>query len=199
MQKSLLIRGMEKFPEILLASKSPRRQELLTQCGYSFSYVDIDADEDFPENLEEAEVSEYLALHKSKEYTGAIGNKILVTADTIVCLQGEIINKPKDAKDAFQMLKKLSNNMHIVYTGVCLRNDTKQMIFSDKTEVYFNKLTDEEISFYIENYKPFDKAGSYGVQDWMGFIGVKKINGCFYNVMGFPTALFYKKLQEFIS
>ncbi len=171
----------------------------MRDAGFSFTYADIDAEEDFPESLKNEEVAMYLAKKKSSHYKMNIGNKVLVCADTIVCLEDEIINKPVDADDAFQMLNKLSVKMHLVFTGVSLRNDEKEILFFEKSEVWFYTLTAEEINHYIENYKPFDKAGAYGVQDWMGYIGVKKINGCFYNVMGFPISRFYREFQDFIS
>jgi septum formation protein len=190
---------LPKFPHILLASKSPRRSQLLKEAGFDFTVVDIDADEDFSKALSPPEVCEYLAGHKAAHYIPLIEEKVLVTADTIVVLENEIINKPKDSDDAFHMLKKLSGKMHVVYTGVCIKNDKNQILFSDRTEVYFYTLTNAEIEAYIENFRPYDKAGAYGVQDWMGYIGVQKVNGSFYNVMGFPTALFYRKLIEFIE
>ncbi len=189
---------MIHFPEILLASKSPRRHQLLRDSGFHFTYVDIDAEESFPEHLQKNGVCEYLAAHKASHFTGDIGDKVLVTADTIVVLENEVINKPENENHAFEMLRKLSGNMHEVFTGVCIKNDSKLEVFSERSEVYFHTLSDEEIWYYIKNYQPFDKAGSYGVQDWMGYVGVKKINGCFYNVMGFPVSSFYRKMQTFM-
>lgn len=141
----------------------------------------------------------YLAKHKAAHYLEKTGPNVLVTADTIVCIDDEIINKPADADEAFGMLKKLNGRMHEVFTGVCIKTDENEHVFYQKTEVYFHTLTDEELYFYIEKYQPFDKAGAYGVQDWMGYIGVRKINGCFYNVMGFPMAAFYRELQQFLT
>lgn len=184
---------------MLLASKSPRRHQLLRDSGFDFTYVDIDAEESFPDDLKREEVSRYLALKKAEHFTDSIGHNVLVTADTIVCLDYEVINKPDDAEHAFEMLQKLNGKMHEVFTGVCLKNDDKSYVFHQRSEVFFHRLSDEEIRFYIEKYKPFDKAGSYGVQDWMGYVGVEKINGCFYNVMGFPVAKFYRELRDFIS
>jgi septum formation protein len=190
---------MISFPEIWLASKSPRRQQLLKDAGFHFQFIDIDAHEDYPPHLHKQEVAEYLAKWKAEHFNKPIGDNILVTADTIVVLDDEVINKPEDAAHAFEMLKKLSGNTHEVFTGVCIRNDVKEVVFSERTEVTFHQLSDDEISHYIETYKPFDKAGAYGVQDWMGYIGVKKINGCFYNVMGFPVQKFYRELIRFIA
>ncbi|MBL7900895.1 MAG: septum formation protein Maf [Bacteroidia bacterium] len=188
-----------EFPEILLASKSPRRHQLLADAGFRFTYADIAAEEDYPLHLKKAEVCEYLARHKAEHYTQPIGDKVLVTADTIVCVEDSVINKPADAEEAFEMLRTLSGRMHEVFTGVCLKNDARTYVFSQRTEVWFYPLTDEEILHYIAMHKPFDKAGAYGVQDWMGYVGVEKINGCFYNVMGFPVAKFYRELQGFLA
>lgn len=186
------------FPHLLLASKSPRRHQLLRDSGFQFEYAEIDADEDFGDHLSRHEVCEFLAAHKASHFSQPLGDKVLVTADTIVVLGEEVINKPGDESHAFEMLRKLSGRMHEVFTGVCIKNDEKQLVFSERTEVWFHELSDEEIWHYIRTCKPFDKAGSYGVQDWMGYVGVKKINGCFYNVMGFPVARFYRELQQFL-
>lgn len=190
---------MFKSPHILLASKSPRRHQILAESGFAFTYTDIEADEDFPVELKRHEVCEYLALHKATHYKGNIGENVLVTADTIVCLDDDILNKPQDASQAFEMLSKLSGRTHEVYTGVCIRNEEKTHVFHDCTKVEFYALTDEEKRYYISHHQPFDKAGAYGVQDWMGFLGVKSIEGCFYNVMGFPAGKFYRELQLFCS
>lgn len=189
---------MIQFPTILLASKSPRRHQILKEAGFAFEYVDIEADEEFPDYLKPHEVCEYLAAHKANHFSGPYDGKILVTADTIVCLDEEVINKPADAEDAARMLRKLSGRMHEVFTGVCIRTADKNHVFHQRSEVHFHQLSDREIAYYISNFKPFDKAGAYGVQDWMGYLGVEKINGCFYNVMGFPAARFYRELQAFL-
>ncbi len=188
-----------QFPKILLASKSPRRQEILTNSGFEFELVSIDAEENYPSELKNNKVCEYLASHKAAHYQLPIENNILVTADTIVCIDNLVLNKPENEAHAFEMLSILSGKKHTVYTGVCIKNDEKQHVFSDATEVEFYPLTDEEIKLYIQNCQPFDKAGSYGIQDWMGYLGVKGINGCYFNVMGFPAARFYRELQQFIS
>lgn len=153
--------------------------------------------EDFPPELKKEEVCCYLAEKKAVHYTGTIGDNVLVTADTIVCIDDEVINKPADEEHAFAMLSRLSGRMHEVFTGVCLRNDNRMRVFFERTEVWFHPLSGEEIWHYIRTFHPFDKAGSYGVQDWMGYVGVEKINGCFYNVMGFPVAKFYRELMTF--
>jgi len=178
----------------LLASQSPRRQQLFADCNLNFKVVKIEANEDFSNQLQPHEVCEFLASHKSSHYQLPIQeNEILVTADTIVFINGQILNKPANTQEAIEMLSKLSGNTHQVFTGVCMRSMNTTHVFHDKTDVTFNHLTDSEIIHYINNYKPFDKAGSYGVQDWMGLVGVKGINGCFYNVMGFPMAKFWQE------
>ncbi len=185
--------------QFLLASQSPRRQQLFADCNLQFQVVKIDADENFPPHLQPQEVCEYLASHKSTHYQNPLeANQVLVTADTIVYIQNQILNKPENPEEAFQMLRLLSGNTHQVYTGVCMRSANKTHVFHDVTAVEFYPLSDTEIHHYIQQYKPFDKAGSYGVQDWMGLMGVKGIEGCFYNVMGFPMAKFYHQyLQHF--
>ena len=188
-----------QFPKILLASKSPRRQEILTKCNFDFEVVSIDAEENYPSELKNNEVCEYLALHKAQHYTKPLENNLLVTADTIVCIDNLVLNKPEDHNHAFEMLTMLSGRKHIVYTGVCIKNDEKTHVFSDATEVEFYHLTPEEINAYIQNCQPFDKAGSYGIQDWMGYLGVKGINGCYFNVMGFPSGRFYRELSSFLK
>lgn len=139
----------------------------------------------------------FLAQHKSQHHHQPIGERVLITADTIVYIDGQVLNKPQSVEEAQQMLQTLSNQTHSVYTGVCLRNDEKTHTFYDHTQVSFHDLTPAEIAHYVAHYKPFDKAGSYGVQDWMGYVGVKGIQGCFYNVMGFPVAKFYRELAAF--
>ena len=189
---------MLQFPSILLASKSPRRHQILRETGFHFTYIDIDADESFPDYLKKQEVCEFLATHKASHFKGEYHSSVLVTADTIVCLGDQIINKPQDRMDAFNMLKQLSGQMHEVFTAVCLKTAAKTLVFSERSEVYFHQLSNAEINHYIDTCKPYDKAGAYGVQDWMGFVGVQKINGCFYNVMGFPMARFYREFQRFM-
>ena len=182
--------------ELLLGSKSPRRQELLKGAGLNFTLVNIESDEDYPINLACEKVAEYLAIKKAEAYHGDLENKILLTADTTVYLEGEIINKPLNEKDAIAMLTRLSGKMHSVFTGVCLRTKYQEIAFTDKSNVYFKKLKPEQIEYYVKNFKPFDKAGSYGIQDWIGYIGVEKIEGDFFNVMGLPVNRVYDALQR---
>jgi septum formation protein len=189
--------SMFASPALLLASQSPRRHQILQEAGFDFQVLRIQADEDFDSALAPAKVCEYLAEHKSKHYQGTISPKVLVTADTIVWIDGQVLNKPNDAEEARSMLRQLSGRTHEVYTGVCLRTEHKTKVFHQCTRVQFHALSDAEIEAYIATGSPFDKAGSYGIQDWMGYLGVSGIEGCFYNVMGFPISRFYRELQAF--
>lgn len=187
-----------QFPKLLLASKSPRRYDIFKLAGFDFDIVQINADESYPNKLKGPEVCRFLSEHKGAHYKKEIGDHVLVTADTIVCIDDIVLNKPKDATEAETMLNMLSNRTHVVHTGCTMRTDDKLHTFHESTEVTFKELSSTEIKKYIQNCQPFDKAGSYGIQDWMGVVGVKKINGCFYNVMGFPSAKFYRELSLFI-
>ena len=192
---------MEQFDSkynILLASASFRRRDLLTQLGVQYSLVKPSQEEEVvPSDICVEDVSEYLACQKSNAYKELKGNDLLITADTTVIVDNKILGKPKDYSDAFQMLRLLSGKTHLVVTGVCLRSVDKVVSFSVKTEVTFSKLDDEEIRFYIENYKPFDKAGAYGIQEWIGKVAVEGINGSFYNVVGLPVQRLYRELKKF--
>lgn len=192
---------MEQFDSkynILLASASFRRRELLTQLGVQYSLVKpSQEDEVVPSDICVEDVSEYLACQKSNAYKDLKDNDLLITADTTVIVDNRILGKPKDYSDAFQMLRLLSGKTHSVVTGVCLRSVDKVVSFSVKTDVTFSKLDDEEIRFYIENYKPFDKAGAYGIQEWIGKVAVEGINGSFYNVVGLPVQRLYRELKKF--
>ncbi len=180
---------------IILASKSPRRQELLTLMGLNFSVELKDVDESYPENLSAPEIAVYIAEKKAKAFD-ANPNAIIITADTIVAINGEILGKPKDHNEAQQMLGKLSGNKHEVYTGVSINHQGKIISFYDQTEVFCRVLNMEEINYYIDNYQPFDKAGSYGVQDWFGLTVVERLNGSYTNVMGLPTEKLYQYLLK---
>jgi septum formation protein len=182
---------------IILSSKSPRRQQLLAGLDIPYSIDPLDIDESFPTHLIKGAVAEYLCNAKSEGYSKPIGDQILLTCDTIVCIDNLVINKPANANEAKIMLQNLSGKMHEVYTGVCLRNDVKKYIFSECTKVYFRELSESEIEYYIEKYKPYDKAGAYGVQEWLGYVAVEKIEGCFYNVMGLPLSKVYEALKQF--
>ncbi|HFX18057.1 MAG TPA: septum formation protein Maf [Flavobacteriales bacterium] len=182
--------------KILLGSNSPRRKELLEKMDLKFKTIDLNADETYPDILPPTEVPEYLALKKSLVYESLKDNELLITADTIVVLNDLIIGKPKNKTQAKKMLKSLSGKKHQVITGVCLRTHKDVLSFSDISEVHFKKLKSSEIDYYIEHYKPFDKAGGYGIQEWIGVIGIKRIKGSFYNIMGLPTAKLVDYLRE---
>jgi septum formation protein len=182
---------------IILASKSPRRQQLLKGLDVDFEVRTKDVNESYPSSLKDLEIPEYLAKKKAAAFIDELKeNDILITCDTIVSLNGEVLEKPNDYNHAFEMLNKLSGKMHTVYTGVCITTTSSQIAFTDKTEVYFKSLTKEEIDYYITHYKPYDKAGSYGIQEWWGYVAIEKINGDFFNVMGLPLRLVYSTLLK---
>ena len=184
---------------IVLASKSPRRAQLLKDAGFIFRIQPIDVNEDFPEDMPLEEVASFLAEKKALATdTGQLmENEILLTADSVVIINKKILNKPTDAEEAKNMLLQLSNQSHKVFTGVCLQSKKKKRLFSNETTVHFGTLTEEEIDFYIQQSKPFDKAGSYGIQDWIGFCKIKKIEGEYANVMGLPVCAIYEALLTF--
>lgn len=181
---------------IILASKSPRRQELLSAMNLDFKVVLKDVDESYPEELLPAEIAVYIAEKKAKAFDEDSKGSIIITADTIVAYNREILGKPEDAHHATEMLTKLSGTNHQVYTGVSLICNGTLRSFYDTTEVFFNDLSPGQISYYINNYKPMDKAGAYGIQDWIGMVAVKKIIGSYTNVMGLPTEKLYKALSD---
>lgn len=184
---------------IILGSASPRRHELLKGLDIEFT-VDTKNNfiEKWPDGLPHNEIPEYLAKGKSKGFHRELEeNELLITADTMVLCNGEILGKPKDKDHAIQMLNLLQNNTHTVLTGVCIRSSSKIRSFTASTNVIFGELSPQEIEYYIDNYKPFDKAGAYGVQEWIGYIGIKKIDGSYYNVMGLPVHKLYKELIIF--
>lgn len=182
--------------KILLASKSPRRQELLKGLGISFEIVVVNCDETYPNHLKNEKITDFISETKAKSYSELKKNEILITADTLVALGEQILGKPKDEAHAFEMIKSLSQNTHQVYTSVSIKSTDQLITISDKTEVSFDFISDDEINYYIENYKPMDKAGAYGIQDWLGFAKVSKINGCYYNVMGLPLNKLYHTLKD---
>lgn len=189
----------EKFKEtkILLASKSPRRQELLQGLNLNFEIVSINSDESFPEILKREQITEYISKNKANAYTHLNSNELLITADTLVWLDGKIMGKPADKSKAFEMIQSMSGKTHEVFTSVTLKSESKIRTFSDVTEVEFDEISPEEINFYIDNYKPFDKAGAYGIQEWIGYAKIKGIRGCYYNVMGLPLPKLYQELLDF--
>ncbi|PWS29529.1 septum formation protein Maf [Pedobacter yonginense] len=181
---------------IILASKSPRRQELLTLMGLNFKVELKDVDESYPDGLSPAEIAVYISEKKAKAFNA--NGEIVITADTIVALNGEILGKPENRTHAQEMLRKLSGSKHEVYTGVTLAKGDLIHSFYDRTEVYCKAVTNEEIDFYIDHYHPFDKAGSYGVQDWWGIVVVQRIEGSYTNVMGLPTEKLYNELLKMV-
>lgn len=182
--------------EIILASKSPRRQQLLSDLGLKFSVQTKDTPEDFPEHLGMMEIPVFLAEKKAAAFD-LNDIQLIITADTIVWLDGEVLNKPADYDEGFRMLRALSGKKHQVVTGVCLQSNQKKVAFAATTDVWFKELGDEEIRYYLENYRPYDKAGAYGIQEWIGYIGITRLEGCFYNVMGLPVQDLYEKLRVF--
>jgi septum formation protein len=190
---------IKEYPyQIILGSNSPRRQELLKSLGFTFLNKPINADEDFPVDLLAEEIPLYLAEKKADAYPEDLkDNEILITADTIVWCEGKVFNKPANFVEGKKMLESLSGKMHEVFTGVCLKSGNKQTTFYDVSKVYFKKIKPEEIEYYLTNYSPYDKAGGYGVQDWLGYIGIDKIEGSFYNVMGLPVKELYEELIKF--
>ncbi|RLD58871.1 MAG: septum formation protein Maf [Bacteroidetes bacterium] len=194
----MFLKNLEKY-KIILASKSPRRQNLLKELGVDFEIVENNnVDEVYPEDLTKHDIPVFLAEKKAQGLFSKItGNELIITSDTIVLFNNEVIEKPVDYNDAVKMLNKLSGNKHTVVSGVCITTKQKQVSFSADTDVYFNHLTEDEIKYYIDNFKPFDKAGAYGIQEWIGFIGVEKIEGSYFNVMGLPIHRLYDELKKF--
>lgn len=183
-------------PSIVLFSKSPRRAELLKLMGIPFELDSLDVDESFPESLTSTKVAQYIAEKKAMAYTKILGDKILITADTVVDLEGEILGKPLHAEEATSMLRALSAKSHYVHTGVCLKHQGQAIGFTESTKVTFKHLSDEEIAHYVNQYQPYDKAGAYGIQEWIGLVAVKSIEGSYTNVMGLPTEKLYQHLQH---
>ena len=190
---------MQQHYRILLASNSPRRRELLAGLGITFEVkVMPGIDETYPKNLSPIDIPKYIAEEKASAYLDTLADdELLITADTVVMVDNTILGKPVDAADAQRMLRMLSGRSHQVITGVCLTTKKQRRVFSVSTDVTFKQLTDEEILYYIEHYKPFDKAGAYGIQEWIGYVGVTGLDGSYYNVMGLPVQRIYTELQQF--
>ena len=187
---------IEKF-DIILASASPRRQQFLKDLRLPHRVQLFEVEEIYPEKLSREEIPIYLSQLKAKPFDSILKeNELVITSDTIVWADEKALGKPKNAAEAFATLRKLSGTMHEVITAVCLKSTTDEKIIHDTTKVYFSDLTDAEITYYIENFKPYDKAGSYGIQEWIGYIGVEKIEGNYSNVMGLPLQKMYKALKE---
>jgi septum formation protein len=185
------------MPDIILASQSPRRKQLLEWAEIDFDIIVANTDESFPPNLEPADIAVHIATEKARAVQQKAGNKIIIAADTIVVLDNQIIGKPFDKADAIQILSKLSGSRHKVITGVVICKEEKLTAFADTTEVEFHSLTQSEIEFYVDKYKPYDKAGAYAIQEWIGVVGIKCINGDFYNVMGLPVSRVVQILRKF--
>jgi nucleoside triphosphate pyrophosphatase len=182
---------------LILASSSPRRQYLMKEAGFTFLVQSPDIDESFPSDLDIKAVPKYLAEKKAKVFETHITNEIVISSDTVVILKDKILNKPLDRKEAIEMLSNLSGHTHTVITAVCLLSKEKVDCFDDHTEVTFKNLSQEEIEYYVDTYKPFDKAGAYGAQDWIGLVAIERIHGSYFTVMGMPMHLVYRHLKAF--
>lgn len=185
--------------KIILASNSPRRKELLSGLDIAYEIKTLpDIDESYPDNLHGEDIAIYIAKEKANAYKACMdGNTLLITADTIVLLEGKVYGKPLDEEDAKQMLRDLSGKMHLVVTGVCITTKEKQRAFGVSSEVRFARLEEDEIEYYVTKYKPLDKAGAYGVQEWIGYIAVEYISGSYFNIMGLPIQRLYQELKKF--
>lgn len=195
---TMALENLKKY-HIVLASNSPRRRELLSGLGIDYEVRILPGiDESYPDNLRVEEIPVYIAREKADAYRRSINrNDLIITADTIVSLEGQVLGKPKDTEDACRMLRMLSGRVHQVITGVCITTAEVQHSFSSVTDVTFDNLNEEEISYYVNNYRPLDKAGAYGVQEWIGFIGVTRLEGSYFNVMGLPVQRLYQELKKF--
>jgi septum formation protein len=189
---------LKTFPPLILASKSPRRQELLNLLGFKFRIVLKEVDETYPEILQPAEIAVYVSEKKAKAFDEEVSDEIVITADTIVSIDNHILGKPEDERHAFEILSKLSGRTHQVFTGVSLLRNHHLKSFYEVSDVTFGHLTTEQINFYISTGQPMDKAGAYGIQEWIGLIGITSINGSYTNVVGLPTERLYKELNSFI-
>lgn len=194
----MLIDKLKNY-HIILASQSLRRQQLLKELNLTFDVIIRDYDEIYPPDLDGKGIAEYLAHEKAGKFKNeVVDNDIIITADTIVWFNNTVMNKPSDKKEAFDILKTISDNTHYVITGVCILSKFRERTFSETTKVKFDFLSDEEIKYYIDHYKPYDKAGAYGIQEWIGYIGISYIEGSYTNVMGLPVQKLFKELNTFI-
>ena len=189
--------NLKKY-KVILASNSPRRKELLAGLGVDYEVRTLpDVDESYPETLHGADIPLYIAKEKADAYVAMMQpGELMITADTIVWLDGKVLGKPRDREDALQMLRTMSGRTHEVFTGVCITTTDWQRSFTAQTEVRFATLSEEEIAYYVDNFQPKDKAGAYGVQEWIGFIGVENISGSYYNIMGLPVQKLYRELLK---
>lgn len=192
-----MLENLNKY-KIVLASNSPRRKELLSGLGVDYVVKTLpDVDETYPEGLNEEDIAKHIARGKAEAYREVMNDdELVITADTIVWLEGTVMGKPKDEEDAREMLRRLSGKTHQVVTGVCLTTTSMQKTFATVTDVTFSNLTEEEIDYYVTRYRPMDKAGSYGVQEWIGFVGVENLSGSYFNVMGLPIQRLYTELKK---
>lgn len=184
--------------KIILATNSPRRKELLTQLGIPFEVKSKEIDESYPKSFRPEAVAVFIAEKKANSFLETLKDELLIAADTIVSIEDEIFGKPKDHTEAIKMLHKLSGKAHEVITGVALLYNQKIYSFYEKTTVHFKELTNAEIEYYVNEYKPFDKAGAYGIQEWIGMVGVTRIEGSYSNVVGLPTARLYHEIGSFL-
>lgn len=191
-----MLDNLKKY-HIILASNSPRRKELLTGLGVEYEVRTLpDIDESYPSTLQGADIPLYIAREKADAYRSLLQpGELMITADTIVWLEGRVLGKPRDREDAMQMLRDMSGRTHEVFTGVCITTTEGQRSFTARTEVRFAVLTEAEIAYYVDTYCPMDKAGAYGVQEWIGYIGVENISGSYYNIMGLPVQRLYRELM----
>ena len=195
-----MLDNLKKY-KVILASNSPRRKELLAGLGVDYEVRTLpDVDESYPETLQGADIPLYIAKEKADAYVAMMQpGELMITADTIVWLDGKVLGKPQDREDALQMLRTMSGRTHEVFTGVCITTTDWQRSFTAQTEVRFATLSEEEIAYYVDNFQPMDKAGAYGVQEWIGFIGVENISGSYYNIMGLPVQKLYRELLNFFQ
>ena len=192
-----MLDNLEKY-KVILASGSPRRRELMAGLGVNYEVRILpDVDESYPDTLQGEEIPLYIAKEKADAYIPMMQpDELIITADTIVWLDGEVLGKPRDREDALQMLRTMSGRTHEVFTGVCITTTDWQRSFTAQTEVRFATLSEDEIIYYVDNFKPMDKAGAYGVQEWIGFVGVENISGSYYNIMGLPVQKLYRELLK---
>ena len=192
-----MLDNLKKY-KVILASNSPRRKELLAGLGVDYEVRTLpDVDESYPETLQGADIPLYIAKEKADAYVAMMQpGELMITADTIVWLDGKVLGKPQDKEDALQMLRTMSGRTHEVFTGVCITTTDWQRSFTAQTEVRFATLSEEEIAYYVDNFQPMYKAGAYGVQEWIGFIGVENISGSYYNIMGLPVQKLYRELLK---
>ncbi len=193
-----MLDNLKKY-NVILASNSPRRKELLAGLGVQYEIRTLpDVDESYPDTLQGADIPLYIAREKADAYRSMLhAGELMITADTIVWLEGKVLGKPQDREDALHMLRAMSGKTHEVFTGVCLTTTQRQHTFSARTEVRFSTLSEEEITYYVDHFHPMDKAGAYGVQEWIGYIGVEYISGSYYNIMGLPVQRLYRELCKF--